>query len=127
MQSLNNKQKPHCHYYGFVCYGNFIIPHIPHNINTLRPRQNGRYFADDPFKRIFFFYKTVRISLNISLKFIPKVPINNISALVQIMAWLQPDDKPLFEPMMVSLLTQICVTLLQWVKVIFNKYSIGLV
>ena len=36
--------------------------------------------------------------------------INNIPALVQIMACLRPGDKPLSEPMMVSLLTHICVT-----------------
>ena len=43
-------------------------------------------------------------------------PINNISALVQIMAWRRPGDKPLSEPMMVSLLTHICVTRPQWVN-----------
>ena len=32
------------------------------------------------------------------------------------MAWRQPGDKPLPEPMMVSLLTHICVTRPQWVK-----------
>ena len=38
----------------------------------------------------------------ISLKFVSKGPINNIPALVQIMAWPRPGDKPLSEPMMVS-------------------------
>ena len=33
----------------------------------------------------------------------PRGPINNIPALVQIMAWHQPGDKPLSEQMMVSL------------------------
>ena len=42
-------------------------------------------------------------------------PINNIPALVQIMAWRRPGDKPLSEPMMVRLLTHICVTWPQWV------------
>ena len=41
------------------------------------------------------------ISIKISLKFIPKGPINSIPALVQIMAWRRPDDKPLSKPMMV--------------------------
>ena len=50
--------------------------------NTLRPRQNGRRFTDDTFKRIFFNEK-VRISIKISLKFVPKGPINNIPSLVQ--------------------------------------------
>ena len=71
--------------------------------NTLRPRQNCRYFADDIFKCIFL-NENVWISLKISLKFIPKGSINNIPALVQIMAWRRPGDKPLSEPMMVSLI-----------------------
>ena len=79
------------------------------SFNTLRPIQNGRRFADDTFKRIFL-NENVRTSIKISLKFVPKVPINNIPALNQIMAWRRPDDKPLSEAMMVSLLTHICVT-----------------
>ena len=78
-------------------------------INTLRPRQNGRHFPDDIFKCIFI-NENVWISIKISLKFIPKGRINNIPALVQIMAWRRPGDKPLSEPTMVSLLTHICVT-----------------
>ena len=54
--------------------------------------------------------------IKISLKFIPKCPINNIPALVQIMAWCRSGDKPLPEPMVVSLLTHICVTRPQWVN-----------
>ena len=77
--------------------------------NTLRLRQHGRHFADDTFKRIFL-NENVIIAIKISLKFVPKGPINNIPALVQIMAWRQPGDKPLSEAMMVSLLTHICVT-----------------
>ena len=50
-------------------------------INTLRPRQNGRHFADDTFKRIFL-NKNVEIWMKISLKFVPKGLINNIPALV---------------------------------------------
>ena len=85
------------------------------DVNTLRPRQNGRHFADDSFKRIFL-NENVRISIKISLKFVPKGPINNIPALVLIMAWRRPGDKPLSEPMMVSLPTHICVTRPQWVN-----------
>ena len=51
----------------------------------------------------------------ISLKFVPKGLMKNIPALVQ-MAWRRPGDKPLSEPMMVSLLTHICVTQLPWVN-----------
>ena len=85
-------------------------------INTLRPRQNGCRFADDTFKCIFL-NKNIRILIKISLKFVPKGPINNNPALVQIMVWRRSGDKPLSEPMMVSLLTHICVTRPQWIKV----------
>ena len=78
-------------------------------VNTLRPRQHGRHFADDTFKRIFL-NENVIISIKMSLKFVPDGPINNIPALVQIMAWRRLGDKPLSEPMMVLLLTHICVT-----------------
>ena len=52
--------------------------------NTLRPRQNGRHFPDDIYKYIFLTEKS--INFKISLKFVPKCKINNIPALVQIMA-----------------------------------------
>ena len=48
--------------------------------------------------------------LECSLKFVPAAPLNSIPALGQIMAWRRPGDKPLSEPMIVSLLTHICVT-----------------
>ena len=85
------------------------------SVNSLRPRQNGRYNADDIFKCIFL-NENVWIPIKISLKFVPKVPINNIPALVQILAWRRSGDKPLSEPMVVRLLTHICVTRPQWVK-----------
>ena len=86
--------------------------------NTLRPRQNGSHFPDDIFKWIFL-NENVWILIKISLKFVPKRLINNIPALVQIMAWHRPGDKPLSEPMMVSLPTHICVTRPQWVNIGF--------
>ena len=84
-------------------------------INTLRPRQGGRHFPDDILKCIFLNWN-VWISLTISLKCVRKVRIDNIPSLVQIMAWHRPGDKPLSEPMMVSLLTHTCVTRPQWVN-----------
>ena len=85
------------------------------DLNTLRPRQSGRHLADDIFKCIFM-NENVWIVLKISLEFVPKVQINNIPALVQIMASRRPGDKPIAEPMMVNLLTHICVTRPQWVN-----------
>ena len=83
--------------------------------STLRTRQNGRHFADDNFK-CFFVKENIWISIKISLRFVPKRPIKNNPALVQIMAWRRPGDKPLSETMMVSLPTHICVTRPQWVN-----------
>ena len=74
-------------------------------INT----QNCRHLADEIFTYISL-NENAWISLKISLKFVPKVRINNSPALVQIMACRRPGDKPFSEPKMVSLLTQICVT-----------------
>ena len=55
--------------------------------------------ADDIFKCNFLNEKA-RISITISLKFVPKGPIDNESALVQVMAWRRTDDKPLPEQML---------------------------
>ena len=78
-------------------------------LNTLRARQNGRHFPDDIFKCIFL-NENVLVLIKISLKFVHKGQINNIPALVYIMAWCRPGDKPLSEPRMQSLLMHICVT-----------------
>ena len=87
----------------------------PFWVNTLRLRQNGCHFPDDIFKCIFL-NENVWIPIKISLKFVPKGTINNIPAMVQIMAWRRPGNKPLSEPMVVSLPTHICVAQPQWVK-----------
>ena len=79
-------------------------------LNTLRPGQNYRHFANDIFKCIFL-NGNVWISLKISLKFVPEVRISNIPALVQKMAWRRQGDKPSSEPVMVSLLTRIYASL----------------
>ena len=97
-------------------------------LNTLRPRQDGQDSPDDIFKCIFL-NENVLISVKISLKCVHKGPINNIPALVQIMAWCQPGNKPLSEPMMVSLMMLIYGSLglnelthwPQWSVVIISK------
>ena len=55
-------------------------------LNTLRPRQNIRQNPNNIFKGILL-NENVVISIKMSLKF---VPINNIPALVHIMAWCRP-------------------------------------
>ena len=79
-----------------------------------------KHFVDDIFKFIFF-NENFWISIRISIKCFPKGPIENIPALVQIMAWRHPGDKPLSEPMMVSLPTHICVTRPQ----LINSLALG--
>ena len=89
-----------------VPFTTLVMPTISFYINTLRPRRSRRHFADDIFKCIFL-NENALTSIQISLKFIPKGPINNMPALVPIMAWRRPGDKPLSEPMIVSLPTHI--------------------
>ena len=59
-----------------------------HPVNSLAPEQNSRHFADSIFKCICMNEKFC-ISLRISLPFVPKDPIDNKPALVQVMAWHQ--------------------------------------
>ena len=84
-------------------------------LNTLRLTQKGCHFPDHIFNFIFINEKFC-ILINISLKLIPKGLIDNIPALVQIMAWCRPGNKPLSEVMIVNLLMHIYVTRPQWVK-----------
>ena len=70
--------------------------------------KNGCHLPDNIFKCIFL-NENCCILIQISLKIVPKGPINNIPAMVQIMAWRRPGNKPLSEPMMVSLPMHICV------------------
>ena len=57
--------------------------------------------SDDNFKCIFL-NENDRIPIPISLKFIPRSPIDNKSALLQVMAWRRTGDKPLPEPMLIQ-------------------------
>ena len=53
--------------------------------------------ADDIFESIFL-NENDRILIQISMKFVPRSPIDNKPALVQVMAWSQRGDKPLPKP-----------------------------
>ena len=70
------------------------------------------------FWSTFSLNENVWILIRISLKFVCKGPVNNIPALVQIMARRRRGNKPLSEPMMVRLPMHICVTRPQWLKII---------
>ena len=91
------------------------------HFNKLKLRQNDWHFTDNNFKCIFL-NENAWISLKISLRFVPKIQINNNPALVQIMTWCRPGSKPLSEPTMLSLLVHICITQPSWVKHNQNFY-----
>ena len=57
------------------------------------------FLADDIFNRIFL-NENIIIFIQFSLKVVPKDPIDNESALVQVMAWCRTGDKPLTELML---------------------------
>ena len=87
-------------------------------IQSLWPRQNGCHFADDIFKCVLL-HENVWISNTISLKFVPTGPIDNNTALVEIMARHQTGDKPLTEPMMayfVDTYIRLLTYMHQWIK-----------
>ena len=75
----------------------------PHRIYAclthLPPDKMVDILSDDIFKGIFL-NKNARILIQNSLKFVPKSPIDNRPALVQVMAWRRRGDKPLPEPML---------------------------
>ena len=87
------------------------------SINSSPPGQNGRHFTDDIFKCIVMNEK-ICILIRISLKFVPKGPINIKSGLVEIMAWCQTGDKPLSEPVLTQVI-DVC-TRGRWVKYAHN-------
>ena len=97
------------------------MKHRSFTLNTLRLRQNCHYFTDNIFKCIFL-NENIWFLLKISLNFVPKVRNNNVTALVQIMVWCRPGDKPLSEAMTVSLLTHIYITRPQWVNSIGGNF-----
>ena len=85
-----------------IVFINFLLTHWGRD-------KMAAVLTDDTFNRIFM-NENVRISIKISLQFVPQGPINNYSALVQIMAWRRSGNKLSSEPMMISLLTHKCVT-----------------
>ena len=91
-------------------------------VNTLKQRQNGRHLPDDIFKCIFL-DEDVWIPIKLSLKFVPKSPIKNTPALVQIMACRLVGAKLLYEPMMIKVATHICVIRPQWVNILALNYT----
>ena len=84
----------------------YLLTHFEHELEshtlfyTLSPRLNGCRFPSDIFKCTFWFEKKL-MSIIISLKCVPKVPIDNEPALGHIMAWCRTGDKQLNETLVV--------------------------
>ena len=80
-----------------------LLPHLSITqsrwVKSSLSGENMCPFADESFKCVFMNEKFY-ILMQFSLMFVPKVPIDNKSALVEIMAWQQTGDKPLPEPML---------------------------
>ena len=67
-----------------------MLPHLTHlPLDKMAP-----ILPDNIFNWIFL-NENDRIRIQISLKFVPMGPIDNMAALVQIMAWWRIGDKPL--------------------------------
>ena len=69
-----------------------LLTHVPHD-------KMAPIMSDDIFNYIFV-NENDSIPIQISLKYVPRSPIDNKPALVQVMAWHQSGDKPLPVPMM---------------------------
>ena len=69
------------------------------SLNSSPPGQTGHHFRNDICKCIFV-KEMSYILIRISLKLVPKGPIDNKSALVWVMAWRRTGDKPLLGPML---------------------------
>ena len=63
-------------------------------LNLSSTGRNGPHLTDDIFKCVLMNAKSY-ILIRIALKFIPKCPIDDKSAMVQVMAWRLRDDKPM--------------------------------
>ena len=73
-----------------ICSGCDVLTHLPLD-------KMATILADNNFKCIFL-NENDRIPIRISLEFVPRSPIDNKPALVQVMAWHLTGNKPLSEP-----------------------------
>ena len=83
---------------------------------THLPLDNMAAISQAAFSNASSWMKNFVISIQIPLKFVPKDPIDNKSALVQIMAWCRPGNKPLPEPMLTQFADNYMWHWRRWVK-----------
>ena len=82
------------------CWFEYAITDIPFILSHLRLDKMVAILADNNFKCIFL-NQNDRMLIQISLKFVPRSPIDNKLTLVQVMAWRRRGDKPLPKPMLI--------------------------
>ena len=96
-----------------------VVYHFTQNVIYTLPLRKIADISQTTFSTAFVLDAVMRTSSDSSRKYVPKGWINSIPALVQIMAWGRSGDKPLYAPIMTSLLThtctQTCVTRPQWI------------
>ena len=73
-------------------YNYYCLTHLPLD-------KMAAILADDTFKCILL-NEDDKISNRFSLKIVPRSPIDNKPALVQVLAWCREGDKPFPEPML---------------------------
>ena len=98
---------------GIAWYLLYICSQYVHMISHIEAETKWPTFSTRHFQMHFLVWKCMNLDFT---KIVPMVRINNVPALVQIMAWRRIGDKPLSEPMMVNILTLICVTRPHWVN-----------
>ena len=96
------------HFWKYVIQKNQILTHWG--------RDKMDAISQRTFPRAFSLMLFVVFWLYFHWNIFARVKLTIKSAMVQLMAWRRSGDKPLSEPMMVSLLTHICVTRPQWVN-----------
>ena len=70
-----------------------------HELTHLPLNKTAAILTDDDFRCILLI-ENDRIPIPVSLKFVLMSPIDNTTALVQVMAWRRTGGKPLHEPML---------------------------
>ena len=75
---------------------------LSHNELTHLSLDKMAAIVADYILKSFFLNENDRIPIKISLKFIPRSPIDNNQTLVWVMAWCWTGDKPLPESMMIQ-------------------------
>ena len=88
--------KSNCRVTGYFAHAHAQAYRFPTSplVNSSPLNKMAAILEDDIFSSVFL-NETDRIPIQISLKFVPRSPIDNKAAFVQVMAWRRTGDKPL--------------------------------